>query len=175
MPYRAPEPLGHDHDLAGFESGEPALDDWLGRHARSSHAAGAARVYVTTEADGPHRVVGYYALCAAQLVPQNATERLMKGQPARRPVPVILLARLAVDRRHQNRRLGSSLLKDAMLRVLQAAKAVGVRALVVQAKHDRVRASYQQYGFEPSPTDPLHLILLLKDLKQFLRTPQRRP
>lgn len=169
MAYRTPEPLGLDHDLAAFDCGEPALNIWLKRHARPSHAGGTARVYITTPAGEPRTVVGYYALGAAQVEPQDATERLIKGQPAKRPVPVTLLARLAVDRGQQQRHLGSSLLKDAMLRVLQAADAVGVRALVVNAKHDRARAWYLKYGFDLSPTDPLHLIVLLKDLKDFLR------
>jgi GNAT superfamily N-acetyltransferase len=166
--YRGPEPLGPDHELDAFACGEPALDEWLKRHARSSHAAGGARAYVTTTTDDAKRVVGYYALAAAQVEPADATARVAKGQPGRRPVPVVLLARLAVDRAHQGRRVGSSLLKDAMLRVLQAADAIGVRALLVHAKHERARAFYEQYGFEPSPSDPLHLVLLIKDLKRFV-------
>lgn len=175
MDYRNLEPLGADHELDAFDCGELALDDWLERHARSSHAGGSARVYVVTSTVHPRRVVGYYAVAAAQVEPAEATARLAKGQPAHRSVPVVLLARLAVDRAHQRRRLGSSLLRDAMLRVLQAADAIGVRALVVHAKHDRARAFYEQYGFEPSPTDPMHLILLIKDLRRFIkRTADRR-
>lgn len=168
MSYSSPEPLSDGHQLGAFDCGEPALDDWLQRHARASHASGGARVYVTTGSDDPRTVVGYYALAAAQVEPADATLRTAKGQPAQRPIPVILLARLAVDRAHHGRRVGSSLLRDALLRVLQAAETIGVRALVVHAKHHRARAWYEQYGFEPSPTDPLHLVLLVKDLKKLV-------
>jgi GNAT superfamily N-acetyltransferase len=171
--YREPEPLGRQHELSDFDCGEPALNDWLRRHARASHAGGGARVYVTTPTSHPRMVIGYYALVAAQVEPPDATERITHGQPSHRPVPVVLLARLAVDRAHQRRRLGSSLLRDAMLRVLQAADAIGIRALVVHAKHERARTWYEQYGFESSPTDPLHLILLLKDLRRFIERQTR--
>jgi GNAT superfamily N-acetyltransferase len=170
MGYCSPGPLGPDHRSETFACGEPALDDWLHRHARPSHAAGGARVYVTTHSDNPHAIVGYYALTAAQVEPTDATQRLATGQPAQRALPVVLLARLAVDRAHQGRHLGSSLLRDAMTRVVQAADVVGIRALTVHAKHNQARAFYEQYGFEPSPTDPLHLIMLLKDLKHYLRS-----
>jgi GNAT superfamily N-acetyltransferase len=170
--YGQPEPLGRDHELDDFNCGEVALDEWLRRHARQTHAAGGARVYVTTPSDRPRTVVGYYALAAAQVAP-DATERMTRGQPSHRTVPVVLLARLAVDRAHQGRRLGSSLLRDAMLRVLQAADAIGIRALVVHAKHQRARTWYERYGFEPSPTDPLHLILLVKDLRRFIERQTR--
>lgn len=166
MPYRRPEPLTKSHVLERFDCGSPPLRDWLKRHALTSQGAGTARVFVTTE-DG-ERVVGYYALAAAQVEPAAATERLAKGQPKHRPIPVVLLARLAVDVDHQSRGVGTSLLKDAMLRALQAAEQIGLRAMLVHAKDDRARLWYQQYGFEPSPTDPLHLILLMKDLRAFI-------
>lgn len=121
------------------------------RYARPTPAGGGAGVYVTTPTNHPRVVVGYYALAAAQVEPPDATERMTRGRPSRRAVPVVLLARLAVDRAHQGRRLGSSLLRDAMLRVLQAADAIGIRALVVHAKHERARTWYERYGFEPSP------------------------
>jgi len=166
--YTRPEPLAARHELAPFDCGEPALDQWLQRHARTSHASGAARVFVTTHSDEPARVVGYYALAAAQIEAADATPRLLKGQPPERAVPVVLLARLAVDRAQQGRRVGRSLLRDAMLRVTQASEPIGIRALLVHAKNERARAWYAQYGFEPSPTDPLHLVLLLKDVKKIL-------
>lgn len=169
MGYRSPEPLAAEHEVSAFDCGEPALDDWLKRHARASHAGGGARVFVTTHTEKAAAVVGYYALAAAQVEPRGAPERLLKGQPGERPVPVVLLARLAVDGEHQRRQVGASLLRDAMLRVLQAADPIGIRALVVHAKHDRARAWYQQYGFEASPTDPLHLVLLIKDIKRLVR------
>lgn len=166
MAYSRPEPLRGKHILSAFESGEPSLDGWLQRFARHAEADGSARVFVTALAD--ERVVGYYALAAGSVMPRDATKRLLKGQPAERPIPVVLLARLAVAREHQRKGLGESLLQDALLRVATAAEAVGVRAVLVHALDDGLRAWYQRYGFEPSPTDELHLMLLMKDLRKFL-------
>lgn len=167
MAYRPPEPLRKHHRLDDFDCGEPALDEWLERHARGSHASGSARVFVTTLADG-ETVVGYYALAAAQVAPEAATEGARKGQPRTRPVPAVLLARLAVDREHQGAGLGRSLLQDVMLRCLEAAESIGARVLLVHAKHEGAKAWYSQYGFEESPTDPLHLLMLLKDMRAFV-------
>ena len=164
MAYRRPEPLAKHHRLDAFTCGEPALDEWLMRHARSAQASDSARVYVTTTDDG-ETVVGYYAVAAAQVAPQDATARGLKGQPRGRPVPAILLARLAVDRHHQRAGVGRSLLQDALLRCATAAEAIGARLLLVHAKHERAKAWYQKYGFQASPTDPLHLQLLMKDLR----------
>lgn len=168
MTYGRPEPLGKHHGLDQFDCGEPALDEWLKRHARGAHASGSARVFVTTIEDG-ETVVGYYALAAAQVAPEEATERALKGQPRARPVPAVLLARLAVDQAHQGAGLGRSLLQDVLLRCLEAAEAIGARILLVHAKHDAAKAWYMQYGFEESPTDPLHLLMLLKDARAFLQ------
>ena len=167
MAYRRPEPLGKHHRLDHFDCGEPALDDWLKRHALSAQASGSARVFVTTLDDG-QTVVGYYALAAAQVAPEDATARALKGQPRARPVPAILLARLAVDREHQGAGLGRSLLQDVLLRCVEAADAIGARVLLVHAKHDAAKAWYMQYDFEQSPTDPLHLMMLMKDVRGFL-------
>jgi len=166
--HRRPEPLGKHHRLDHFDSGEPALDEWLKRHGRGAHASGSARLFVTTLEDR-ETVVGYYALAAAQVAPQEASARALKGQPHARPVPAILLARLAVDRGHQGAGLGRSLLQDVLLRCLEAAEAIGARILLVHAKHDAAKAWYMQFGFEESPTDPLHLIMLLKDARAFLQ------
>lgn len=168
MAYRRPEPLAKQHHLDQFDGGEPALDDWLKRHARDAQASGSARVFVASLED-EENVVGYYALAAAQVAPDEATARALKGQPRARPVPAILLARLAVDQTHQRAGLGRSLLQDALLRCLEAAQAVGARVLLVHAKHDAAKAWYLQYGFEESPTDPLHLMMLLKDVRAFLQ------
>jgi GNAT superfamily N-acetyltransferase len=165
--YRRPEPLGKQHRVDDFDCGEPALDDWLRRHALGAQASGSARVFVTTLDDG-ESVVGYYALAAAQVAPEDATARALKGQPRARPVPAILLARLAVDRAHQRAGLGRSLLQDALLRCVEAADAIGARILLVHAKHDGAKAWYMQYDFEESPSDPLHLMMLMKDVRAFL-------
>jgi len=166
--YRPPAPLEKHHRLDDFDCGEPALNEWLTRHARGAHASGSARVFVTTLEDG-ETVVGYYALAAAQVAPKAATERALKGQPRMRPVPAVLLARLAIDREHQRAGIGRSLLQDVMLRCLDAAEAIGARVLLVHAKHEAAKAWYLQYGFEESPTDPLHLLMLLKDVRSFLQ------
>lgn len=168
MVYRRPEPLDRRHRLEGFDCGEPALDEWLGKHACAANASGAARVLVVTTDDDPETVVGYYALAAAHVEPADATERARKGQPSRRPVPAVLLARLAVDRRHQGAGLGRSLLQDVLLRCVEAADAIGIRALLVHAKNERAKAWYERYGFEESPTDPLHLLMLMKDVRGFV-------
>jgi GNAT superfamily N-acetyltransferase len=165
VPYRRPERLAREHEFDDFDCGEPALDEWLKRHARAADAAESARVFIVTE-DGAS-VVAYYALAAAQVEPRSATARAAKGQPSR-PIPAILLARLAVDRRHQSRGLGRSLLQDVMLRCVAAADEIGVRVLLVHAKNDRAKRWYQQYGFEESPTDPLHVMLLMKDIRRFV-------
>ena len=166
MGYTSPEPLARRHVVNDFDCGEPALDDWLKRHARQAQAAGSSRTFVTTT-DGA-TVVGYYALAAAQVEPNEATTRLLKGEPKSRAVPAVLLARLAVDQRHQDGGVGRALLQDAVLRTLQAADSIGVRALLIHAKSEKARAWYEHYGFEPSPTDPLHLMLLTKDLRAFV-------
>jgi len=166
--YRRPEPLGKQHRLDDLECGEPALDEWLKRHARGAQASDSARVFVTTLEDG-EAVVGYYALAAAQVAPEDATARALKGQPRARPVPAVLLARLAVDRKRQGAGLGRSLLQDVLLRCVEAADAIGARILLVHAKHDAAKAWYMQYGFEESPTDPLQLLMLMKDVRAFLQ------
>lgn len=168
MAYLGPEPLEKRHRLDAFECGEAALDEWLKKYALQAQATGSSRVFVATS-DG-ETVVGYFALAAAQIEPGEATGRVLKGEPGHRPVPAVLLARLAVDDEHQQKGLGRSLLQDAMLRCLQAADAIGVRALLVHAKHEEARAFYEQYGFERSPTDELHLMLLMKDLKAFVES-----
>jgi GNAT superfamily N-acetyltransferase len=165
--YRAPEPLGKQHRVDGFDCREPALDDWLKRHALGAQSSGSARVFVATLDDG-ETVVGYYALAAAQVSPEDASARALKGQPRARPIPAILLARLAVDREHQRAGLGRSLLQDVLLRCVVAAEAIGARVLLVHAKHEGARNWYMQYDFEESPTDPLHLIMLMKDVRAFL-------
>lgn len=167
MAYRRPEPLAKHHRFDDFRCGEPALDDWLQRHARAAQFSDSARVFVTTLEDS-ETVVGYYAIAAAQVAPEDATARALKGQPRARPVPAILLARLAVDESHQGAGVGRSLLQDALLRCAEAADVIGARVLVVHAKHDAAKAWYMRYDFEASPTDPLHLLMLLKDVRRLL-------
>jgi predicted N-acetyltransferase YhbS len=164
MTYTQPEPLRGKHGFGHFCCEEDALDNWLHRHSRHAEAAGSARTFVTCDGDC---VIGYYALAIGQVEPDDATERLLKGQPAKRPVPVLVLARLAVDCDHKNRGVGRSLLQNALLRCAAVAESVGVRAVIAHA-NEEASAFYDQFGFESSPTDPLHRVLLMKDLRRLL-------
>lgn len=172
MSYQEPVPITKGHVPDDFDCGKPALNDWLKKHALQSDAAGAARVFVTTE-DGTH-IVGYYALAGADIEPADATGRLAAGQPRHRPISVVLLARLAVDAGHQGHGVGRSLLRDVMAKCITAAENIGLRAILVHAKDEEARRWYEKYGFEPSPTDPLHLILLMKDTRKTLGICSRR-
>ena len=166
MGYSPPEPLRGKHNTEGFECGEPALDTWIDKHARQAEASGSARVFVTTD-DG-ERVAGFYALAAASVSPKEATERLAKGQPKHQSVPAILIGRLAVDSSHQGNQVGRSLLQDALLRCSTAAESIGARAVIVHAISEDAARFYERFGFEASPTDPHHLVLLMKDLRKLL-------
>lgn len=159
-----PEPLAAHHVLEGFRSGAESLDRWLVDHAHQAAAAGSARTYVVPDRE-QERVVGYHALAAAAVEHVAATARARKGQ-ARRAVPAILLARLAVDASVQARGLGAFLLRDAMLRALSASERIGARVLLVHALHADARAFYERWGFEPSPSDPLNLQLLISDIRR---------
>lgn len=147
-----------------FDCGQPALNQFLQRYALVSQKANSAQTYVCCLRGD---VAGFYSLAVGSADPERAPERVMKGL-ARHPVPVMILARLAVDRDHQSKGLGKALLKDALLRTLQAADIAGVRCLLVHAKDEAARQWYESWEFEPSPTDPYHLFLMLKDLKALL-------
>lgn len=158
--YSLPRPIGQFDDVATFDSGEPSLDDYLRTRALANHVRGASRCFVTCR-DG--RVVGYYALASAAVAHAELSGRVRRNMP--NPVPVLLLSRLAVDRGHQGGGLGESLLRDAIMRSVRVAEQVGVRAILVHALHDDARRFYLRYQFEPSPTDPLHLVLLIQDAR----------
>jgi GNAT superfamily N-acetyltransferase len=162
--YSTPRPISADDDTSSFSSGDSALDEWLKRYALVNHTAGAARVFVTLR---DTQVVGYYALAATSIMRDDATERAAKAMP--QPVPAILLGRLAISQKEQGHGLGKHLLRDAVTRTLLAAEAIGVRVLLVHAVSEDARQFYLHFGFEPSPTDPLHLMLLLKDARQAAR------
>lgn len=161
-----PEPLAPGHDIEHFNCGVASLNLWLAKHAAGAAAAGSARTFVVQDAE-QQRVVGYHALAAASLTREQATARAAKGMP-RHPIPAVLLARLAVDVSVQGRGVGGWLLRDAMLRGLSAAESVGIRVLLVHAMNDDARAFYVRHGFEPSPTDPLNLQMLIKDIRAAL-------
>jgi GNAT superfamily N-acetyltransferase len=162
--YSTPRSIGSEDDIGEFDSGEPTLDDWLRKRALANQATGASRCFVTCR-DG--RVVGYYALATGSVQHLEASRRIGQGMPD--PIPVVLLGRLAVDQKEQGRRLGSNLLRDAIARTVEAAEVIGIRALLVHALHERARDFYLHYDFEPSPTDPLHLMLLMKDARKIVR------
>jgi GNAT superfamily N-acetyltransferase len=157
-----PEPLGDGHVLDGFDCGRSSLNVWLSRYARQAAAVGSARTYVVVDSDQA-RVVGYHALTAAAVETEGATPRAIKGMP-RYPVPAVLLARLAVDGSVVGHGVGAWLLRDAMLRTVSAADAIGVRVMLVHALDDNARRFYLRHGLEPSPTDPLHLMILVGDI-----------
>lgn len=161
-----PEPLDAKHTLDGFDCGVESLNIWLTEHARAAVAGGSARVFATVHTE-QERVCGYYALAAAAITHEQATERARKGQP-RYPIPAVLLARLAVDASVQGHGIGAWLLQDAMRRALSASEAVGMRILLVHALDDTARSFYERWGFEPSPTDPLNLQMLFKDIRKSL-------
>jgi len=153
----APEPLRPDHDLSTFASGEASLDDWLRRRALSNAESGASRTYVVCARD--KRVVAYYALAAGAVAHSAAPGRVRRNMPD--PVPVMVLGRLAVDRGFQGRRLGSALLRDAILRTIQVADVVGIRAILAHAISEDARQFYEARGFMPSPVDRMTLLLPL--------------
>jgi predicted N-acetyltransferase YhbS len=158
------EKLQRGHAVEGFDCGSEALNRFLIRHALQNEQAGASRTYVALD---DAEIAGYYTLVVGQVEYAAAPERLKKGL-ARHPVPIMLLARLAIATHWQGKGLGSGLLKDAMLRTLQAADIAGIRAFAVHAKDDQARAFYERFDFVASPSDPYHLFRLLKDIRAIL-------
>ena len=162
-----PEPLGDAHAIGDFDAGVTSLTTWLTEYALQAGRAGSARTFAVTDAEQGGRVVGYHAIAAASIERAVATRRAASGMPGH-PVSAILLARLAVDRSVQGRGVGAWLLQDAMRRALSASEEFGVRVLLAHAIDERARAFYERFGFEPSPTDPLNLQLLIKDIRKTL-------
>jgi GNAT superfamily N-acetyltransferase len=160
------ESLQREHAVDRFECGQPDLDRFLVRFAFQAQQANASRAYVALNSE---TVIGYYTLVVGHVLHEQAPERLSKGL-ARHPIPLVVLARLAVHRGWQGRGIGAGLLRAAMERTLQIAEIAGVRALAVNAKDDAAVSFYARYGFIPSPIDPLHLYLLLKDVQRVRRT-----
>lgn len=158
------EKLRPDHPVDSFDSGSPELNRYLAKFALPNQQANAAQTYVGLVGSA---IVGYHTLAAGHVSPEHAPERIKKGL-ARHPIPIMLLARLAVDRHWQGQGIGQALLRDALFRTLQAADIIGIRAFAVHAKDDHARRFYEHFDFLPSPTDPLHLFVLLKDLRRLL-------
>lgn len=155
------EKLARTHAVDAFDCGEDALNRFLTRFALPNQQANASQTYIGLAADV---VIGYYTLVVSEVAYADAPDHLKKGL-ARHPVPLMLLARLAVSAAWKGKGVGAGLLKDAMLRTKQAAEIGGIRALAAHAKDDTARAFYEHFGFVPSPTDPLHLFILTKNLR----------
>jgi GNAT superfamily N-acetyltransferase len=166
--YQPPELLAARHQLAGFHCRSEEQTTWLVEMAKQAHGTGTTRVFVVTELDQP-QVVAYYAWCMASVAIADLPERLRRGA-GRYPQPIALLARLGVDQRHEGQGLGAALLLDVITRVASLSEAIGCRGLLVHAESEQARSFYEHLipEFERSPTDPLHLLLLLKDIRRTL-------
>lgn len=164
---RRVEKLRRDHAVEDFDCGRQELNRYLVRYAWQNQQGGAGQTYVGLVGDV---VVGYHTLAVGHVRLEDAPDRLTKGL-AKHPVPIMLLARLAIDRRWQGQGVGKALLRDAMQRTIQAADIAGIRALAVHAKDEQARLFYAHFDFIPAPTDPLHLFVLLKDVRRILAAP----
>lgn len=158
-----PEPLSEAHDCTGFCSGEPSLDEWLQRRANANQISGASRTFVTCESN---RVVGYYALASGAITLELAHGRFRRNMP--NPIPVVVLSRLAVDQLWQGKGIGRALFRDAAQRVAHAADVIGIRGIVVHAISEEAKCFYLALGFEPSPHEPMTLLITLTDLRAIL-------
>ncbi len=165
MQFTAIEKLSAAHKTKRFDCGADALNIYLDRYALLNQNNNAAQTYVSCTGSD---VVGFYTLAAGSVAHKDAPDRVIKGL-AKHPLPVMILARLAVDQLAQGQGLGKALLKDALLRTARASDIAGIRALLVHAKDENAKNWYTQFDFEPSPTDEYHLFLLMKDLKALLR------
>ncbi len=162
---RPPERLTPAQELDDFDSSVPQLDDWLKRRAARNEAEGASRTYVVCQR---MRVAAFYCLANGAVLHADAPGRVRRNMPD--PIPVMVLGRLAVDRRFQGRELGRALLRDAILRTLQAAEIAGIRTILVHAQDERAETFYERSGFLPSPIDPLTLMLPLRNARAILNS-----
>ena len=161
----SPVLLDSSHHVDDFACGNAELNHYVRSFACIHNQHGAARTFVTVEG---RQVVGYYTLTIGSVGKEETPRRISKGL-AKHPVPVIILARLAVNKQFQGKGVGQALLKDALLRIVGAADEIGGRAVLVHAKDDKAKAFYLKFGFEPSPVDSFHLYLLLKDIKKTIQ------
>ena len=161
----APTLLTADHQVDGFDSGKPSLDDRLQRRALKNQTEGASRTYVVTNDDGC--VLAYYALAAGSVIAAEATGAVRRNMPS--PIPVVILARLAVDRSLQGKGFGTALLRDALLKTVRAADTIGVRALLIHALDEDAAAFYEKFSFSRSPADSLVLMMPLKAVMERFR------
>lgn len=160
-----PEPLAKQHSVDLFDCGKPALTEWLRRYARMNQAAGMTQTYVIHT---DNRVIGYYSLCPGSIERESVIPRILRGIGRHPEIPIVLLARLAIDRNEHGKGLGAALLKDAFRRAVNAAAAISGRAIVVHAIDDEAVRFYQRFDFEPSPNDDRTLMILMKDVRATL-------
>ncbi len=165
-PLSSIEKLGKEHAVSAFDCGKEPLNDWLKRFALTNQQNDSARTYVIQRAG---KVVGYYSLTAGSVRKEESSARIAKGL-ANHPIGVLLLARLAVDKNERGSGFGKKLLVDALTRCMEAADAIGARAILVHAIDEEAAAFYRKFGFEPSPIDPRQLLLLMKDLRATLKS-----
>ncbi|MBF0386688.1 MAG: GNAT family N-acetyltransferase [Candidatus Omnitrophica bacterium] len=161
---KSPILLDLHHVVENFDCGAEPLNNYLKNFALSNNLNGSARTYVTTKAA---KIAGYYTLTPGSVAKATTPQHIGKGL-ANHPVPVIIIARLAVDKTEQGHGIGKALVRDALLRIVDAAEIIGGRAVLVHAKDTEAKSFYEQLGFDPSPTDTLHLYLLIKDIKKTL-------
>ena len=161
-----PEPLALLHRLDGFDCRKPALNDWLLRHARQAQTSGSARTFVVAEDD--QRVAGYFSLTVGQVDTLEAPERMRQGM-GQYPLPVVILARMAVSARDQGRGIGLGMLQDAITRTLLIAEQAGIRAMLTHPIDEEAARFYTWFGFVASPLREQQLLLLLKDAKKLIR------
>ena len=161
-----PSLLNDSHILDDFDCGNATLNNWLKRYAMQNQRANSAKTFIVCDTN---HVVGFYSLAVGSIEHEVASQRTKKGL-ARHPIPVMLLARLAVDIKYQGKKIGCGLLKDALLRTLEASEHAGIRAIFVDAKNENARKFYVNFDFEPSPVDSLKLMLLMKDIQKSIDT-----
>jgi GNAT superfamily N-acetyltransferase len=159
----APEKISAEHDLSMFDSGEPVLDEWLRRRAEQNEASGASRTYVVCAGK---KVVGYYTLAVGAVAHAEAPGRIRRNMPD--PVPVMVLGRLAIDKAYHGQGVGTGLLRDAVLRTVQAAEIAGIRAILVHAISEAAKRFYEKYGFVASPVDPLTVMITVAEAAKIL-------
>lgn len=164
MSLHGPEPLGPQHRLEGFDCGKPALNDWLLRHARQAQGSGSAKTFVVVDDD---RVAGYFSLTVGQIDTLDAPERIRKGM-GQYPLPVVILARLAVSTTDQGRGIGVDLLQDAIRRTMLIAEHAGIRAMLTHPIDEDATRFYTRFGFIASPLREQQLLLLLKDARRWV-------
>ena len=164
MALTAPQALDSSHLLDGFDCGKSSLDNWLVRHARQAQASGSAKTYVVTDGS---RVAGFYSLTVGQIDTLEAPDRVRRGMGAY-PIPVVILARMAVARQDQGRGIGAGMLQDAIRRTLSIAEQAGVRALLTHPIDEEASRFYLRFGFKSSPVREQQLLLLLKDARKLL-------